>query len=60
MICPPRGGHRPAGGLAQEKPDEAIRIARLLSIYVRELSQHPAKPVPTDVSPEDLRRWAKR
>ena len=45
-------------GLAQEKPDEAIRIARLLSIYVKELSrEHPAKPVPEDLSPEDLRLW---
>lgn len=46
-------------GLAEEKPDEAIRIARLLSIYVKELSRdHPAKPVPEDLSPEDLRLWA--
>ncbi|NQZ73184.1 MAG: hypothetical protein HRT60_08955, partial [Dinoroseobacter sp.] len=46
-------------GLAQEKPDEAIRIARLLSIYVKELSrEHPAKPVPEDLSPEDMYTWA--
>ncbi len=46
-------------GLAQEKPDEAIRIARLLSVYVKELSrEHPAKPVPKDLSPEAMWTWA--
>ncbi|MEL6565781.1 MAG: pentapeptide repeat-containing protein, partial [Pseudomonadota bacterium] len=46
-------------GLAQEKPTEVPRIARLLSVYVRELSAEvPAASPPTDAGPDDLIEWA--
>ena len=46
-------------GLAQEKPTEVPRIARLLSVYVRELSAEvPAHEQPTDASPAALWNWA--
>ncbi|WP_299040971.1 pentapeptide repeat-containing protein [uncultured Tateyamaria sp.] len=47
-------------GLAQEKPTEVPRIARLLSVYVRELSAEVhAKTPPPDATPETLRDWAR-
>ena len=46
-------------GLAEERPAETTRIARMLSVYVRELSREvPAEPVPDDKSPDELREWA--
>ena len=46
-------------GLAAEQPDEAMRIARLLCVYVKELSrEHPAEEVPEDATPDELREWA--
>lgn len=46
-------------GLAKERPDAAPRIARQLSIYVRELSrQYPPKEPPNDATPVVLQRWA--
>lgn len=48
-------------GLALERPDVAPRIARMLSIYVQELSrEYPPIPTPTDASRDDLRVWADR
>ena len=47
-------------GLANERPDAAPRIARQLSIYVRELSrEYPAKEPPKDATPKQLRDWAR-
>ena len=47
-------------GLANERPDAAPRIARQLSIYVRELSrQYPAKDLPTHLVGDDLFYWCK-
>jgi uncharacterized protein YjbI with pentapeptide repeats len=47
-------------GLAGEEPKAAPRIARMLSVYVRELSlEHPAKTVPTSDDPEVIRDWAR-
>lgn len=47
--------------LAKERPDTADGIARMLSVYVRELSKaHKADPVPKGMSPNDLRTWAHR
>ncbi|MEL6102290.1 MAG: hypothetical protein AAFR68_13375, partial [Pseudomonadota bacterium] len=49
-------------GLADEYKGEygaAARIARLLSVYVRELTrEYPAKTAPDDASPNELRKWA--
>lgn len=45
-------------GLASERPNEAGRIARQLSIYVRELSREfPAKELPDDIAPEEIHAW---
>ncbi|MEL6886499.1 MAG: pentapeptide repeat-containing protein [Pseudomonadota bacterium] len=45
-------------GLAEENPAEIPRIARLLSVYVRELSHEvPPKDPPQGASPDDLRNW---
>lgn len=45
--------------LAKERPDTAARVARMLSIYVRELSrEYPAKKPPVDATPRELREWA--
>jgi uncharacterized protein YjbI with pentapeptide repeats len=47
-------------GLANERPDAAPRIARQLSIYVRELSrQYPPKDIPTHLVGDDLFYWCK-
>lgn len=47
-------------GLANERPDSAPRISRLLSVYVRELSrEHPPIDPPDGATPEDLGDWAK-
>ncbi len=47
-------------GLANERPDAAPRIARQLSIYVRELSRdHPAQEPPKGATPVELRGWAR-
>lgn len=46
-------------GLAKERPDTAARVARMLSIYVRELSrEYPAKEPPKGATPQELRDWA--
>ncbi len=47
-------------GLVQESPTSAERVARMLSVYVRELSQE-YKPIPTPETTdrENLRRWAR-
>lgn len=46
-------------GLANERPDTAPRIARMLSVYVRELSAElPAINRPEKVDPENTRDWA--
>ena len=46
-------------GLAKEKPTEIPRIARLLSVYVRELSAEvPPHEPPNDATPDELRDWA--
>ena len=47
-------------GLANERPDAAPRIARQLSIYVRELSrEYPAQNPPKGAPPDTLRDWAR-
>lgn len=47
-------------GLVREQPDVAPRIARMLSVYVREMSKEvPPEPLPQDVSPRELRDWAR-
>ena len=46
--------------LAGERPETAGGIARMLSVYVRELSKaHEADPVPEGMSPGDLEKWAR-
>lgn len=46
-------------GLADENRDDVPRIARLLSVYVRELSTEvPAQPAPKDATPQELQAWA--
>lgn len=47
-------------GLAQEKSQDVPRIARLLSVYVRELSAE-VRPVtaPEKATPDELRKWAR-
>ncbi|MEL7091860.1 MAG: pentapeptide repeat-containing protein, partial [Pseudomonadota bacterium] len=46
-------------GLANEEPEEVPRIARLLSVYVRELSAEvPAQEPPKDATTEQIREWA--
>ncbi|ATG43723.1 putative low-complexity protein [Phaeobacter piscinae] len=46
-------------GLANERPDTAPRISRLLSVYVRELTREvPSEIPPEDVATKDLRTWA--
>lgn len=48
-------------GLANERPDAAPRIARQLSIYVRELSrQYPAKEPPKDPEEAELIDWSRQ
>ncbi|EEB84635.1 pentapeptide repeat-containing protein [Roseobacter sp. GAI101] len=48
-------------GLVQENPASAERVARMLSVYVRELSQE-YKPVPTPetTNRQNLRTWARK
>ncbi len=46
--------------LAKERPDFAPDIARMLSVYVRELSrENPPESEPTKKSPSHLKEWAK-
>lgn len=46
-------------GLARENTDITPRVARQLSIYVRELSRrYPAQQQPKDATPEALNAWA--
>ena len=46
-------------GLAKEEPESAPRIARILSVYVKELSrENKAQTTPEDAEPIDLREWA--
>ena len=45
-------------GLAGERPAEVIRISRILSVYVRELSKElPIEEVPVEKTPSELRKW---
>ena len=47
-------------GLAKERPAEAPRIARILSVYLAEVSRdHPAKQPPKGTKPAALQDWAK-
>jgi len=47
-------------GLAGEEPKAAPRIARMLSVYVRELSrEHPPEDAPTSDDPKVIRDWAR-
>jgi len=47
-------------GLAKERPDTAARVARMLSIYVRELSrEYPPKDPPEHLNPEELWDWSR-
>lgn len=47
-------------GLVRERPEEAERVARLLSTYVRELSsEHPPKPAPETEDVDAIQRWAR-
>ncbi len=46
-------------GLVRENPETAERVARMLSIYVRELSrEHEPVAVPDGATPDELRLWA--
>ncbi|SNR27044.1 pentapeptide repeat-containing protein [Puniceibacterium sediminis] len=46
-------------GLVEERPDTAPRIARMLSVYVRELSREmKPKEVPEGAGPGAVREWA--
>lgn len=46
-------------GLANERPDTAPRISRLLSVYVRELSrEYPPSEMPEDTDGRDPSDWA--
>ena len=46
-------------GLAKEEPPSAPRIARMLSVYVKELSrEYPEKTPPKSEDPKVLRKWA--
>ena len=48
-------------GLANERPDITARVARMLSIYVRELSrEHPAKEPPERGQETSVSEWAKQ
>ena len=45
-------------GLGDQRPEVVPRIARMLSVYVRELSrEHPAEPVPEESERRNLRAW---
>jgi uncharacterized protein YjbI with pentapeptide repeats len=47
-------------GLAKERPAEAPRIARILSVYLAELSRdHPAQQPPKGGDAAELNEWAK-
>jgi hypothetical protein len=47
-------------GLANERPSEAPRIARILSAYLAEvLRDHPAKQPPKGGDAAELKKWAK-
>ncbi len=46
--------------LAKERPEEAPRIGRMLSVYLRELSrEYPPKEPRKEASREDLDKWAR-
>ena len=50
-------------GLAKEEPESAPRIARMLSVYVKELSrdtEYPAKTSPQTDDPDVLQKWAQK
>lgn len=47
-------------GLAKERPAEAPRIARILSVYLAEMSRdHPAEQPPEGGDAAELKTWAK-
>ncbi|MDA5555550.1 pentapeptide repeat-containing protein [Shimia sp. MMG029] len=47
-------------GLVREEPQEAVRVSRLLSVYVRELSKaYPAKVPPDKEDIDNVREWAR-
>ncbi|MBO9471943.1 pentapeptide repeat-containing protein [Shimia sp. R10_1] len=46
-------------GLVREEPHEAVRVSRLLSVYVRELSKaYPAKLPPDKENVDKIQDWA--
>ena len=48
-------------GLASEEPNAPPRIARMLSVYIKELSrEYPAKTPPQTDVPKSLRAWAQK
>ncbi len=48
-------------GLVREEPQEAARVSRLLSVYVRELSDEiPAQPAPDTEEVKQLQEWARQ
>ena len=50
-------------GLAKEEPESTPRIARMLSVYIKELSrdtEYPAKTPPQTDDPDVLQKWAQK
>ena len=48
-------------GLAKEEPESAPRVARMLSVYVKELSrEYPAKKLPQANDPSAIKEWARK
>ena len=48
-------------GLAKEEPESAPRVARILSVYVKELSrEYPAKKLPQANDPSAIKEWARK
>ncbi|KPN63356.1 Uncharacterized protein YjbI, contains pentapeptide repeats [Aliiroseovarius crassostreae] len=46
--------------LAIERPEEAPRIARILCVYLKEMSkEHPPETPPKGTAPDELIRWAR-
>ncbi|MCT4608040.1 MAG: pentapeptide repeat-containing protein [Pelagimonas sp.] len=45
-------------GLVEERPSEANRVSRLLSVYLRELSrEYPPQPAPSTSSMKEFEEW---
>ena len=48
-------------GLAKEEPESAPHVARMLSVYVKELSrEYPAKKLPQANDPSAIKEWARK